>query len=177
MGFLDQLWGGLRNNAGPEAGPLPGALLSAVGGAGPAGEAHGVTTIISCFERAGLGEVARSWVSSEQVNQAVSPEQVHAALGADRVQEIAAKTGMPTTGVLAALAALLPQFVDGMTPNGEVPKGPADVQEAGRGGPAQVPGDAEASDRGSQPDEAAAIKRLDPTEPVQLDSASNKDAD
>jgi YidB-like protein len=88
----------------------------------------------------------------------------------DRVSKLAAKTGLSQTGLLAGLAELLPQLIDRMTPNGEVPKGPDDARSAGRAASARVPGDAEAPARGNEADEKAAVEQTDPTEPVRSGS-------
>ena len=71
---------------------------------------------------AGLGPAISSWVGSGD-NQPVSADALHGILGSDLVQQIAAKTGLPIEQLLPQIAEHLPQLVDGMTPNGEVPSG------------------------------------------------------
>jgi uncharacterized protein YidB (DUF937 family) len=48
---------------------------------------------------------------------------LHGILGSDLVQQIAAKTGLPVEQLLPQLAQHLPQLVNHMTPDGEVPSG------------------------------------------------------
>ena len=45
------------------------------------------------------------------------------ALGSDKIQEIAAKLGITDSAVSSGLAALLPQVIDKLTPDGVVPEG------------------------------------------------------
>jgi uncharacterized protein YidB (DUF937 family) len=61
-----------------------------------------------------------SWIGSG-ANQAVAPDALHGILGSDLVQQIAAKTGLPVEQLLPQIAQHLPQLVDAMTPNGQVP--------------------------------------------------------
>jgi uncharacterized protein YidB (DUF937 family) len=70
----------------------------------------------------GLGDVIHSWISTGQ-NLPISPEQVQKVLGSDQVQAIAAKAGISPEAAQSGLAQVLPQIVDRLTPNGEVPQG------------------------------------------------------
>ena len=45
------------------------------------------------------------------------------ALGTDTIQKVAQKLGIPETEVSRNLAALPPQVIDKLTPNGTVPEG------------------------------------------------------
>lgn len=182
MGFLDQLWGDVRNAAGQQEGKLPGLLLSALGGGSdPSSQAHGLSTLVSRFQQAGFGDLVQSWISNERQNEPVSADQVHHALGEQHVQALAQQSGLPKAALLEAIAAILPKLVDSMTPNGQLPTAPLDarnpghaMQESGPAGtgkgreraPDQSPGEAEAppdSDAGTA-DEA--VKHSDPTEPT-----------
>lgn len=69
-----------------------------------------------------MGPVISSWIGTGD-NQAVLPDALHGILGSDVVQQIAAKTGLPMEQLFPQIAQHLPQLVDGMTPNGEVPLG------------------------------------------------------
>lgn len=98
--------------------PLQGALMSLLGGQGQVG---GLGGLLRRFEQAGLGDVARSWVSNG-TNQPVSPQQVAQALGPEQVQTMATQTGMPKESLLAELAQHLPGIIDRLTPNGQAPQ-------------------------------------------------------
>jgi uncharacterized protein YidB (DUF937 family) len=55
-------------------------------------------------------------------NQAITPDQIHQAFGADMVKELAAKVGMSPDVLAAKLSQVLPQAIDKLTPGGAVPK-------------------------------------------------------
>lgn len=92
-------------------------LLSSQGG--------GLAGLIQQFQQAGLGEQAQSWVSRGP-NQPISLEQLMQVFGAERIEQMAASTGMPRDDFGARLSELLPQAVDQMTPDGELPSGGVD---------------------------------------------------
>ncbi|MCA8898301.1 MAG: YidB family protein [Hyphomonas sp.] len=77
----------------------------------------GVKGIVQKFEQSGLGKEAQSWVGMGP-NKPVTPDQVHAALGPDTVQQLATKAGMPVKDMLAQIAQHLPGVIDKLTPNG-----------------------------------------------------------
>ena len=89
----------------------------------------GIGGLVQRFEQAGLGGVVGSWVGSGP-NGAVSPDQVHGALGSEMVQQLAQRTGLPVEQLLPLIAQHLPGLVDRATPAGEVPA-------AGGGGEAE----------------------------------------
>ena len=82
--------------------------------------AAGLAGLISQFQRAGLGHVAQSWVGNG-ANQPVSPQQLQSVLGDDQVQSMAVQSGMQPQDLLSQLSQHLPNAVNGMTPNGQMP--------------------------------------------------------
>jgi uncharacterized protein YidB (DUF937 family) len=84
-------------------------------------EQGGVGGLVSKFQQAGLGSTINSWVSTGP-NEAVSPDQVHRALGPDLMQQLAAKTGLSAQDLAEKLSHVLPGAVDELTPGGEIPK-------------------------------------------------------
>jgi uncharacterized protein YidB (DUF937 family) len=96
---------------------VPEALVAALGN-----HEGGFGGLVQKFEAAGLGPVVSSWIGSGD-NQNVSPDALHNILGSDLVQQIAVKTGLPIEDLLPQIAQHLPQLVDGVTPNGEMPSG------------------------------------------------------
>ncbi len=82
----------------------------------------GVHAIVEQFEKQGLGETVKSWVSTGP-NRSIGTDEVHRVLGSDTVKQLAAKFGVSTDEVAAKIAQYLPQAVDKMTPTGELPKG------------------------------------------------------
>lgn len=117
MGIFDGLaggLGGLLNQGGGE---------NAMGALGGMLEQHGgVGGLVQAFEKAGLGGVAQSWVSTG-ANQPVSPDQVTQALGSGPIAEFAQKLGIDPSEAAGHLSQLLPQMVDHLTPNGQTQGG------------------------------------------------------
>ena len=144
MGLLDSVIGALAGSGtqGPAAGGGgQGALLGIVlgmltnRGGGDAGAASGMSgnggigglgDLLAKFQQAGLGDAAASWVGTGQ-NLPVSGEQVEGALGSDLLSQIARQIGLPQGETAGALSQMLPQVVDRLTPNGQVPEGGIDA--------------------------------------------------
>jgi uncharacterized protein YidB (DUF937 family) len=108
MGFLDGVLGGV---IGAEA-------LSLVKGYV---EKHGgIEGVVAEFEKSGFGQQVKSWVGSGP-NLPISAEQIRQALGSDRVNELAAKFGIPVEKASELLAQYLPTAIDKSTPDGKLP--------------------------------------------------------
>ena len=88
-----------------------------VGGTG------GLGAMMSAFGKAGLGDVIGSWVGTGQ-NQAIDPGHLASVLGADTMGQFARTAGVEPSQAGSILASLLPQVVDGLTPQGSIPAGP-----------------------------------------------------
>ena len=56
-------------------------------------------------------------------NLPVSSDQLQSALGADRIGALARQVGMPAGDLGSQLAQYLPQVVDQLTPDGQLPTG------------------------------------------------------
>jgi uncharacterized protein YidB (DUF937 family) len=80
----------------------------------------GLQGLINKFQQQGLGETVNSWVSTGP-NKAISPDDVHRALGPDLLQQLSAKSGLSVQDLAQKLSTILPEAVDTMTPNGRVP--------------------------------------------------------
>ena len=128
MGLLDSVLGsamGALQGSGQGGGgnamlmQVIGALLQGQGGGGAMG---GLGGLLQQLQQGGLGEAAQSWVSTGQ-NLPVSPDQLQAALGADRIGALAQQVGMPAGDLSSQLAQYLPQVVDQLTPGGQLPEG------------------------------------------------------
>jgi len=81
----------------------------------------GLQGLISKFQQQGFGDTVNSWVSTGP-NKPISPDDVHRALGPDLLQQLAAKSGLSVQELAQKLSTVLPQAVDTMTPDGQVPK-------------------------------------------------------
>lgn len=99
-----------RFKLGEKGAPLVNAVVSLI-------ETEGLARFLDRFKRAGLGTVADSWVSAG-ANSALSPHQLEDGLGKETVQNLAKQTGVPVEAAKPALAAIIPQIVDLMTPGG-----------------------------------------------------------
>jgi uncharacterized protein YidB (DUF937 family) len=85
-------------------------------------EKHGgLQGVVSEFEKNGLGATVKSWVATGP-NKAISPDEVHRALGPDLLQQLSAKSGLSVQDLTQKLAQVLPQAVDKLTPDGTIPK-------------------------------------------------------
>jgi uncharacterized protein YidB (DUF937 family) len=97
--------------------PLLDALLPMLAGGGALG---GLGGLVSKLTNGGLGDQAKSWVGTGP-NQAVTPDQVHQALGQDTISQLAQQSGMSHDEVKTGLAGMLPNLVNQLTPNGSIP--------------------------------------------------------
>jgi uncharacterized protein YidB (DUF937 family) len=85
-------------------------------------EKHGgVQGIVTQLEQQGLGNTVKSWIGTG-ANHPISPDQVHQAIGADTMSQLAAKFGMTPQELAQKLSQVLPETIDKMTPDGVVPK-------------------------------------------------------
>ena len=84
-------------------------------------EKHGgLQGVVNEFERNGLGATVQSWVGTGP-NQAISPDQLHSVLGPDLLRQLSEKTGMSVEDLTQKLSQILPQAIDHLTPNGQIP--------------------------------------------------------
>ena len=86
-----------------------------VGGTG------GLGGLIGAFEKAGLGSMMSSWISTGP-NPPIQPGQLASVLGNDTLSQFAQKAGVDTGQASSVLASLLPTLIDHLTPNGQVPQ-------------------------------------------------------
>lgn len=80
----------------------------------------GVSGLLEKFQAGGLGEVVQSWVGTGQ-NLPISAEQIQSVLGNEHVAELAGKLGIDPQQAAQHLSNYLPQLIDKLTPNGQVP--------------------------------------------------------
>jgi len=118
MGLFDQVVGAL---AGGETGGQ-GGLLQTVMQLINDPKIGGLQGLVQSFQQGGLGEIVNSWVSTGQ-NLPISAEQIQSVLGGSSLQDMAAQLGMSPEQASGNLADMLPQLVDSMTPNGQLPEG------------------------------------------------------
>jgi uncharacterized protein YidB (DUF937 family) len=89
-----------------------------VGGGG------GLADIIGAFHKGGLGDVMSSWVGGGP-NKPVDPGALANVLGPEILGQFARKAGIGHGDAGSVLASILPELVNQMTPQGQVPQGAA----------------------------------------------------
>jgi len=121
LGGLGGLGGMLSGQGGGLGNLLQGGLGGLLAG-GAAGSvlSGGLNDLLNHLQQNGQGDVAKSWVSNEP-NQAISPDDLASALGADRINALTSQTGMSRDELLAGLSQHLPEVVNQLTPHGRVP--------------------------------------------------------
>ena len=70
------------------------------------------------------GQISAHGVGGSK-NLPISPDQIAQVLGSDKVQQLATAAGIDPSAMSGHLAQLLPQLINHLTPNGQVPAGGA----------------------------------------------------
>jgi uncharacterized protein YidB (DUF937 family) len=130
MSLLNSVIGALtqsQQGGGGGQADLLGAIIGMLGqgggqGGGQAGGLGGLGGLIAKMQQSGLGDVANSWVGTGE-NQAIAPDQLGNVLGGDVINDLTRQLGMNQGDLLGQLSQMLPQVVDKLTPNGQVPQG------------------------------------------------------
>ncbi len=118
MGLLDQVVGAMAGGESGEQGNLLQTVMQLINNP----QTGGLAGLVQTFQQGGLGDIVNSWVSSGQ-NLPISAEQIQAVLGGSSLQGLASQLGMSPEQASGSLSQLLPQLVDQMTPNGQLPEG------------------------------------------------------
>ena len=84
------------------------------------GSGGGLAEIVSSLQSGDLGDVVSSWLGSGE-NLAVAPDQLQSALGSDKISAFADQAGVSGSEASALLAGILPQIVDKLSPDGQLP--------------------------------------------------------
>lgn len=122
MGLLDQLAGQVMGKLGAQqqdAVPQNELLNGVMGLINSAG---GLPGLLQKLKDSGLQDQVASWVGTGE-NQTVSGDQIQSALGDGPLQQVAQQAGIAPEHAATGLAQLLPQIINSLTPNGEVPHG------------------------------------------------------
>ena len=85
-------------------------------------EAAGLAALLDRFRDNGFDDAVRSWVSKGP-NFTLTPEDIARVLGPAQVEAIAREANVGSREAATEMAALLPQLVDKLTPQGHVPDG------------------------------------------------------
>ncbi|MEZ5646735.1 MAG: YidB family protein [Burkholderiaceae bacterium] len=131
MGLLDSLIGAATQGAMESMqGDRSQAGAASAGGLNPQmimglvtlvlNNAGGLQGLLAKLQSAGLGQQAQSWVGTG-ANQPVAPDALGGALGPDLMGMIASQLGGSTQQASATMADLLPDLIDRVTPQGQMP--------------------------------------------------------
>jgi len=86
----------------------------------------GLQGILGKFQQAGYGEQAQSWIGTGQ-NLPIDAGALSQIFGQGQLGQIAQQLGVSHEEAAGQLAQTLPQVVDQMTPNGQIPEGHSDL--------------------------------------------------
>jgi uncharacterized protein YidB (DUF937 family) len=116
MGLLDNLENQAATSMlGGSSNPLAAGILQMI-----QNQPGGLSGLVQSFHDKGLGGLVSQWVSTGP-NPPMTSDQVHQALGSDKVKELATAAGISPDMANSAIAQLLPGIIDKLTPNGQVP--------------------------------------------------------
>lgn len=120
MGFLDSLAGNMLGKLGGEKGAIAQVAIDLFNQNG------GLSGVLQKFKTAGFDNEVTSWISKGS-NLPITAEQIVQALGSSVIQQAASKLDMSAQDISAKIAEYLPQVIDRMTPDGQVPREPVNV--------------------------------------------------
>src|SRR5438309_57693 len=84
------------------------------------GNRAGISGLMNNAQSQGMGSVVESWVGTG-ANQPIGAQQVQGLVGQDRINQLAARVGVPPGIASMALSRILPVLVDRLTPQGKLP--------------------------------------------------------
>ena len=90
----------------------------------------GLPGVLNMLRNSGLGQQADSWVGTGP-NAAVSPDQITQAFGGSGIGNLAAQLGTSTGQAGSILSQLLPELVNQLTPDGQIPDNHNDILSKG----------------------------------------------
>ncbi|MEQ1661272.1 MAG: YidB family protein [Thiobacillus sp.] len=121
MGLLDIVTSAMGGGNAGGGNPLLGIVMQMLTKGGEGGGVGGLAGLAKAFQDKGMGDQMSSWISTGQ-NLPISPEQIKAVLGGGQLGQIASQLGVNENDAAGGLADMLPQVVDKLTPNGQVPQ-------------------------------------------------------
>ena len=86
----------------------------------PGGVSGGLGGLVGQLNDSGLGDIAKSWVGTG-ANASVSAGQLSQMLLPNVLDALTKQTGLTSDELMKRLTQVLPQVVDGLTPNGKLP--------------------------------------------------------
>ena len=122
MGLFDTIVEKITGTHAAAGGTEQSGMMEVITGLLTNPETGGIQGLINRFREQGLGEEVSSWIGTGQ-NLPISGDQIRAVLGNEQVQAIAQKLGLSSSDAANGLASALPEAIDKLTPNGELPEG------------------------------------------------------
>jgi uncharacterized protein YidB (DUF937 family) len=127
MGLLDSVLGGAGSLLGGTGGAQTNVLSAVMTLLQQNG---GLGNVVSQFEQSGLGAQAASWVGTG-ANQSISGDQLAQVFGSGAIGQIASQLGMDHGQASGALAQLLPDVINQLTPHGQITSDSGDMLSKG----------------------------------------------
>lgn len=116
-----------RGNATMGRNAMPGSGLGAgagglggLGGLGALAGLGGLGALLQRFQQNGFGDQVQSWVGTGE-NQPIEPEALSRVFDGNELSQIASQAGVSEDEAREGLSQLLPQVVDHLTPQGQLP--------------------------------------------------------
>ena len=81
----------------------------------------GLEGVLGKFRQGGLAQQADSWVGTGQ-NMNNSADQLQQVFGSSTISDLASRLGMPADQAGSAMAQMLPDVINQLTPQGQVPE-------------------------------------------------------
>ena len=91
----------------------------------------GMGAVLDRFRQQGFGRQAQSWVATG-ANDGIDERAVEQVVGAGELQQMAQRLGVPEQEVAQAFAEIMPQMVDHLSPQGQLPREADEVLDEGR---------------------------------------------
>jgi uncharacterized protein YidB (DUF937 family) len=91
----------------------------------------GMGAVLKRFQQQGYGKQAQSWLAPGD-NQPLDEQAVEQVVGQGDIAQMAERLGVPKEQVAQAFAEIMPELVDKLTPQGELPAQADEVLDEGR---------------------------------------------
>lgn len=123
MGLFDSLASNMLGKLGGEKGAIAQVAIDLFNQNG------GLAGVLQKFRTAGFDDEVASWVSKGS-NLPIDAQQIMQALGNHTIQQAASKLNMNAQDISAKIAEYLPQVIDRLTPDGQLPREPVNILAA-----------------------------------------------
>lgn len=112
---------GLSNDPNSAAGGLIESVKKTIGSSPTATSiTGGLGELVDQFTKSGAGKTAESWIGKGP-NEPITDSQLEKTLGPDLIDSLVKQTGLSREELLSRLSKTLPEAVDKLTPEGQVP--------------------------------------------------------